>query len=279
MDLTLVWMVLLGLAVGAYGTIIGAGGGFVLVPLLLVFFPDYGPEEVTAISLAVVWANATSGSVAYARAHRIDYVTGLLFAGALVVQYVAERLFSIMFGVMLLMIVGVLFTRRDATAIREPLGAGGGVLVRTITTEQGVTYRYAYTIWQGVVLSVVVGFASSLFGIGGGVINVPAMIVLFHIPVSFAVATSQFVLAFMAGGGTIVHLANGTLSGEALRQAVALGAGAVVGAQIGASLSHRLSSRVVLQLLTLAACGAIGPSRAEGRFRRLNGLPGRPVIL
>ena len=254
-------MALLGLAVGAYGTIIGAGGGFVLVPLLLVFFPDYGPKEVTAISLAVVWANATSGSIAYARARRIDYVTGLLFAaasvpgviaGALLVQYVEERLFSIMFGVMLLAIVGVLFTRRDATAIREPLGAGGGVLVRTITTEQGVTYRYAYKIWQGVVLSLIVGFASSLFGIGGGVMNVPAMIVLFHVPVSFAVATSQFVLAFMAGGGTIVHLANGTLAGEAFRQAIALGSGAIMGAQIGALISHRLSSRVVLRLLALA---------------------------
>ena len=61
MDLTLVWMALLGLVVGAYGTVIGAGGGFVLVPLLLFMFPNYGPEKVTAISLAVVWANATSG--------------------------------------------------------------------------------------------------------------------------------------------------------------------------------------------------------------------------
>lgn len=157
-----------------------------------------------------------------------------------------------MFGVMLLAIVAVLVARRDATTIREPLAAGGGVLVRTITTEHGVTYRYAYRIWQGVALSVVVGFASSLFGIGGGVINVPAMIVLFHIPVSFAVATSQFVLAFMAGGATIVHLANGTLAGDALRQAIALGAGAVIGAQAGAAVSRRLSSRVVLQMLALA---------------------------
>jgi hypothetical protein len=254
-------MALLGLGVGAYGTIIGAGGGFVLVPLLLVFFPDYGPEKVTAISLAVVWANATSGSVAYARARRIDYVTGLLFAGAsvpgviggaLVVQYVPERLFSIMFGVILVAIVGLLFTQRGATTIREPLAAGRRVLVRNFTTEKGVTYRYAYKIWQGVALSLGIGFVSSLFGIGGGVIHVPAMIVLFRIPVPFAVATSHFVLAFMAGGATIVHLANGTLSGDALRQAIALGAGAVVGAQIGAAISHRLSSRVVLRLLALA---------------------------
>ena len=260
MDLTLLWMALLGLAVGAYGTVIGAGGGFVLVPLLLFIFPGYGPEKVTAISLAVVWANATSGSIAYARQRRIDYVTGLLFAGAsvpgvvagaLVVHLVPERMFSIMFGLLLLAIVGVLVTQRGANTIREPLVARG-VLVRTITTEQGVTYRYAYRVWQGVVLSLAVGFASSLFGIGGGVIHVPAMIVLFRIPVPFAVATSHFILAGMAGGGTLVHLINGTLSGQALRQAVALGAGAVVGAQIGAWLSHRVSGPAVLRLLALA---------------------------
>jgi uncharacterized membrane protein YfcA len=240
--------------------VIGAGGGFVLVPLLLFIFPGYGPEQVTAISLAVVWANATSGSIAYARQRRIDYVTGLLFAGAsvpgvvagaLVVHLVPERMFSIMFGLLLLAIVGVLLTQRGANTIREPLVARG-VLVRTITTEQGVTYRYAYRVWQGVALSLAVGFASSLFGIGGGVIHVPAMIVLFRIPLPFAVATSHFVLACMAGGGTLVHLISGTLAGGALRQAVALGAGAVVGAQFGAWLSHRVSGPAVLRLLALA---------------------------
>jgi uncharacterized protein len=254
-------MALLGFGVGAYGTVIGAGGGFILVPLLLFIFPDYGPEKVTAISLAVVWANATSGSAAYARQHRIDYVTGLLFAvasipgvvaGALVVHYVPERAFSIMFGLLLLGIVVVLLLRPQATTIREPMAGGPGILVRTITSEDGVTYRYAYRIWQAVALSLAVGFASSLFGIGGGVIHVPAMIILFRIPVSFAVATSHFILAGMAAGGTIVHLANGTLSGDALRQAIALGIGAVPGAQVGAWLSHRLSSAVVLRLLSVA---------------------------
>ncbi len=261
MDWTLALMALLGFGVGAYGTVIGAGGGFILVPLLLFTFPDYGPEKVTAISLAVVWANATSGSVAYARRHRIDYVTGMLFAaasipgvvaGALVVHLVPERAFSIMFALLLLGIVIVLLLRPQATTIREPIVARGGLLVRSITTEEGVSYRYAYKVWQAVLLSLAVGFASSLFGIGGGVIHVPAMIILFRIPLPFAVATSHFILACMAGGATIVHLTNGTLSGNALRQAVALGIGAVGGAQAGAWLSHRLSGAVVLRLLALA---------------------------
>ena len=257
--LELVLMALLGFAVGAYGTVIGAGGGFILVPLLLFIFPSYGPEKVTAISLAVIWANATSGSIAYARQRRIDYVTGGLFAlsaipgviaGALLVHLVPERAFTVMFGLLLLAIVVVLLLRPQATTIREPL-AERGLLVRTITKD-GVTYRYAYRVWQAALLSLAVGFASSLFGIGGGVIHVPAMIVLFRIPLPFAVATSHFILACMAAGGTLVHLANGTLSGRALEQAVALGIGAVVGAQAGAWLSHRLSGQAVLRLLALA---------------------------
>ncbi len=44
----------LGFGVGAYGTLIGAGGGFVLMPLLLLMYPEENPDRLTAISLAVV---------------------------------------------------------------------------------------------------------------------------------------------------------------------------------------------------------------------------------
>src|SRR3990172_1760321 len=81
-ELELLGLVAFGFAVGTYGTIIGLGGGFILVPALLLVSPDYEPEQVTAISLAVVCANTISGSIAYARQGRIDYVTGLLFAAS-----------------------------------------------------------------------------------------------------------------------------------------------------------------------------------------------------
>ncbi|MDO8614965.1 MAG: sulfite exporter TauE/SafE family protein [Dehalococcoidia bacterium] len=260
MALELLGLAALGLVVGAYGTMIGAGGGFILVPLLLLLYPSYGPEELTAVSLAVVFANATSGSVAYARRRRIDYVTGLLFAvssapgvlaGAVVVHFVPERAFTTLFGAMLLALAFVSVRAGGSRAIRRPR-AGPGVLVRTVVDPEGRTYRYAYDIRQGVALSAGVGFISSLFGIGGGVIHVPAMIILLHIPVSFAVATSHFVLAFMAGGGSVVHLADGSLAGEQIVRALALAAGAIPGAQAGALLAHRIKGRNVLLLLAVA---------------------------
>jgi uncharacterized membrane protein YfcA len=249
----------LGFGVGAYGTIIGAGGGFILVPLLLFIYPDYSPEQVTAISLAVVWANATSGAIAYARQRRIDYVTGLIFAaasvpgvvgGALVVQFVPERLFSLLFAALLLSMAALIVQPRPS-GIREPRRERG-LLVRTMVMRDGVSYRYSYKLWQALLLSVAIGFLSSLFGVGGGVIHVPMMIMLFRIPIELAVATSHLILALMAGGGTIVHLGTGALSGEQLAQAAALGAGAVPGAQAGAWLAHRMPAQRVLPLLALA---------------------------
>ncbi|MBP1740486.1 MAG: putative permease [Deltaproteobacteria bacterium] len=74
----------LGFGVGAYGTLIGAGGGFVLMPLLLILYPKESPEILTSISLAVVFFNALSGSEAYGLMRRIDYRSGLMFAAATV---------------------------------------------------------------------------------------------------------------------------------------------------------------------------------------------------
>lgn len=257
--LELAGLAVLGFVVGAYGTIIGAGGGFILVPVLLILYPDYDPAQLTAVSLAVVFANATSGSVAYSRQKRIDYLTGLLFAaasapgvvaGALVVHLIPQRLFSGLFGVMLLLLA-VVAIRGSRERIREPI-RGRGVLVRHVTDPEGRTYVYAYKLWQGIAISAGVGFISSLFGIGGGVIHVPAMIIVLHIPVAYAVATSHFVLAFMSGGATLIHLLDGSLGGEQLVKAAALAVGAVPGAQVGAILSHRIKGRAVLWMLSVA---------------------------
>ena len=261
MWLEVLGLALLGFAIGTYGTVIGLGGGFILVPVLLFVYPDYGPEKLTAISLAVVWANTTSGSIAYARQKRIDYLTGGIFAvaaapgvvvGALLVHEVPERLFILIFAVLLLGL-GVLSMWGRAMRVREPL-RGRGILRRSFETPEG-TYQFAYRLWQGVLLSVAVGFLSSLLGIGGGAIHVPAMIMWLHVPVQFAVATSQFILMFMSGGATAVHLAGGTLGGDQLTKALALGAGTVPGAQLGAFIARRLRGGTTLVLLGVGLFG------------------------
>ena len=82
--LFVLFLVLAGVGTGIYGTLVGLGGGFVVVPLLLYLYPEESPRIITAVSLAVVFFNALSGTLAYARMRRIDYSTGLPYALATV---------------------------------------------------------------------------------------------------------------------------------------------------------------------------------------------------
>src|SRR5437870_12670473 len=75
-----VGLLVIGFTVGAIGTLIGAGGGFLLVPVLLLLNPHFTADTVAGISLAVVFFNAASGTLAYARMRRIDYKAGTIFA-------------------------------------------------------------------------------------------------------------------------------------------------------------------------------------------------------
>jgi len=213
------------------------------------------------MSLLVVCANATSGSLAYARQKRIDYRSGFWFvagtfpgaiAGAIIVGYIPRRQFDAMFATVLIILGTFLILKSANTLITEPV-TGRGVVRRQITDLRGNTFAYSFHLWKGVLISTFVGFMSSLLGIGGGIIHVPVMATMLHFPVHIAAATSHFVLAFMAAEGTAVHFATGALTlDRSLAQALLIGAGAIPGAQLGALLSHRLRGGVIIRALAAA---------------------------
>ena len=268
MPLTYLWLFPLGLAVGAFGTLIGAGGGFILVPILLILYPQENAELITSISLAVVFFNALSGSLAYARMKRIDFKSGVVFAiatipgailGALSVAYVPRQAFDIVFGV--IMIAAGAFLWLSATddhahgAVKAPPSDSGKTFnkltVRDFVDADGARYHYAYNQVVGIVLSIFVGFVSSLLGVGGGFIHVPALTRLLNFPVHVATATSHFILAVMAVTGTLVHIAQGAFQ-HGVRRTAILSVGVLIGAQVGASLSNRLGGKSIIRGLALA---------------------------
>lgn len=251
----------LGVAIGAFGTLVGAGGGFLLTPALLLLFPDRSPQTISAMSLLVVTANAASGSAGFAFQKRIDYRSGAWFAaaalpgailGAIVVGYVPRRTFDAIFAAVLVVIGLWLATRRMGGAIQPPI-RGRGVLHRELRDRYGIRYIYAFQLWKGVAISAAIGFMSSLLGIGGGVIHVPVMATVLHFPVHIATATSQLVLALTAGEASIVHAVSGTLSFDrTLTQALLLALGAIPGAQIGARYAAKLRGGTILKALAVA---------------------------
>ena len=263
--LTWIGLIVLGVAVGAYGTIVGAGGGFILAPVLLFLYPELDSQVITALSLGVVWANAVSGSLAYSRQKRIDYQAGIIFAGATIPSAFAGALatrlfprdaFESAFGVFLLAIAIWLLLPRPALILTAP--PPQRYLRRLLTDAHGDTYRYAFDPVLGAAIGMAVGFVSSLFGVGGGIIFVPAMILVLRFPAYIATATSTFVLMFTAGAGTLVHLLAGEYSGL-LAEELSLGLGVLVGAQLGAQISIRLAGRqAVLARLLSVALVAVG---------------------
>ncbi len=250
----------IGFGVGTFGTLVGAGGGFLLVPILALLEPTLQPEAITAISLAVVAFNASSGAFAYARQRRVDFRSGIPFAlatlpgsiaGALLVRLVSRELFDIIFAVLLIGLAIFVVVAHEDEPEAAPEGGGWGHVLRELTDRSGVDYRYRVNLPLGVGLSAFVGLLSSFLGIGGGVIHVPALVGLLRFPAHIATATSHFVLAIMATVGTGTHLAAGDLDGLAL-QTIILGVGAVAGAQLGARISTHVHGVFIVRALAVS---------------------------
>ena len=253
-------LVLLGLSVGGYGTMIGAGGGFVLVPILLILYPSASPDFITSISLAVVFLNAGSGTAAYLRQQRVDLQAANMFAaatipgaiaGAFVIGYIPRDVFDVVFAVLLLAIAAFLLLRPSPTVRVVQRTHRRGEVVRVHTDREGIMYAYSYNLPAGVATSTGVGFLSSLLGIGGGVIHVPIMVRVLRFPAHIATATSHYVLMVSAFTGTLVHLSTGQLDGG-YGITGALGAGVLVGAQVGARLSNHVKGDLLIRLLGTA---------------------------
>jgi len=245
----LVGLSLLGLAVGTFGTLIGAGGGFLLVPILLLMYPRDDPATISSISLAVVFLNAASGSIAYLRHHKVDVRSALWFSasaipgsvlGAMAVSRIPRTTFELILSVVLISAsIFLLVSRREHAS--PPQQADVGILGPKVDHPRAT----------GLALSFVVGFVSSLLGIGGGILHVPAMVHVLGFPVHIATATSHFVLATTAGAGTAVHFVEGSLRAGWSR-ILPLGAGVVIGAQIGARWARRARPVFILRGLAVA---------------------------
>jgi uncharacterized membrane protein YfcA len=258
--LSAIGFLVLGYAVGAYGTMVGAGGGFLIVPfLLLAYHVDHAHAAGTG--LAVVFLNAASGTISYARQKRIDYRAGFIFAiaclpgsiaGAFMAELFTGRLFNITFGVVLLAISVLLVWRpaQDREHVADEIWEHKSFHITThLSDSEGQVFKYRYNWLVGVILSFFVGFASSILGIGGGIIHVPVLVYLLGFPPHMATATSHFILAITAGVGATTHMALGHVL---LWPAALLGIGVIGGAQIGAIFGKRVHGTWLLRMLAIA---------------------------
>lgn len=227
-----------------------------LVPILFFLYPSEDPATITSITLTVVFCNAFSGSIAYHRLKRIDYRSGIIFAaaaipgavgGAYLTNYLDRSVFQYLFGSILLLVSIYLLFRPEAKKSTGHFSSEGHLQPNG---PGRMLPPVAYNLPFAIVISLGVGLFSSLLGIGGGIIHVPAMTQVLHFPVHAATATSLFVITVTSIVAVFTHLVGGTYSSD-IGRVIILAAGAVIGAQVGARLSQRVHGSLIVRLLAL----------------------------
>ncbi len=226
------WLIPLGFAAGILGSMIGLGGGVIIVPVLT--FLGFPPTVAASNSLFAALSNATASTISYSKQKRIEFSLGLklgLFSipgtilGAIVSTDVAPDIFKILFGFVLIASAVYIFLRKTIESKEKRI------------SKQMMLFVIGASFFAGVI--------SSFFGIGGGIIFVPLMVVGMGMAMKKAAPTSQMVLLFASLSGVIVH---SLLGHPDFLQAGLLAIGSFIGGLVGARLSIDIKERY-LQIL------------------------------
>ena len=263
----------MGAAVGFLSGMFGVGGGFLITPLLI--FYNIPPAIAVATGANQVIASSFSGALAHFKRGTIDFKLGTVLLiggvfgstlGIFVFAFLRNLgqldLINSLMYVAFLGTVGGLMLVESVNAIRRSRGIGPQTMKKS--GQHNWIHRLplkmrfrASKLFVSVIpvlgLGAGIGLLSSIMGVGGGFIMVPALIYLLKVPTNVVVGTSLFQIIFVAAYTTIVHSsANQTVD---VVLAFVLMVGGVAGAQYGAKAGQRLRGeqlRALLALLVLA---------------------------
>jgi len=226
------WLVLLGFAAGILGSMIGLGGGIIMVPVLT--FLGFSPTAAASNSLFAALSNSIASTITYSRQKRIEYSLGLKLGllaipgtvlGAVISTDVTPEIFKMLFGLVLIVSAAYIFLRKKFETSEKTI------------SNQMIVFAVGASFFAGII--------SSFFGIGGGIVFVPLMVVGMGMAMKKAAPTSQLILLFVSLSGVISH---SILGHPDFTQAGFLAIGSFIGGLVGARLSLDIKERY-LQIL------------------------------
>jgi len=229
------WLIPLGFAAGVLGSMIGLGGGIIVVPVLT--FLGFPPTAAASNSLFAALSNAVASTISYSRQKRIEYSLGLKLGllsipgtvlGAIISTDVTPEIFKILFGFVLIASAAYIFLRKKIETREKTLS------IQMMVFAVGVSF------FAGVI--------SSFFGIGGGIIFVPLMVVGMGMAMKKAAPTSQLILLFASLSGVVTH---SILGHPDFTQAGFLAIGSFIGGLVGARLSLDIKERYLKILVSV----------------------------
>ncbi|MBY2908809.1 sulfite exporter TauE/SafE family protein [Rhizobium leguminosarum] len=263
----------MGAAVGFLSGMFGVGGGFLITPLLI--FYNIPPVVAVATGANQVVASSISGAITHFRRGSLDVKLGtVLLVGGLTGATVGIWIFSLLRAigqldliislmyVVFLGTVGGLMLLESINAMRRaarneppaPRKPGHQHWVHKLPLKVRFKKSKIYlSVIPIVALGFAIGILTSIMGVGGGFIMVPAMIYLLRIPTNVVVGTSLFQIIFVTAYTTIVQAAT-NFSVDIVLAFILMVAG-VIGAQYGVRVGQKLRGeqlRALLGLLVLA---------------------------
>jgi uncharacterized protein len=242
---------LIGVSLGAVG-----GGGSVLAVPALVYVAGQPPREAVTTSLLVVGVAAVAGLVSHAREGRLRIRVGLAFGAAGVVGAVAGSALNegVDPQVLLLAFSGLMLvaawamSRQVGCAPPDPASDGGGAAVRQ---RSGID---AALVMRVIGCGAAVGLVTGFFGVGGGFVIVPALVVCMGFAMPEAAATSLLVIAINAGVALLARADTGTLDWRvAVPFTLAAMVGSVFGSRVANHVDHDRLTRWFVALLVVVA--------------------------
>jgi len=249
---------ILGFAVSLPASMAGLGGGFIMVPILIVLF-GLPPEKAVAISLMAMCGTSISATIGYMRQKRIDYLLGLVYdildipgviIGAYLTTILPSDLLAGTVGILIICVAVLLFTRdkEDFPVEDEKPRFFRKGWERKKVDSAGTMFKYVISN-PGLVLlsSFAGGLVSGMCGLGGGITDTSTMILL-GVPPHIAVASSEFAMTLTSLTGTFAHE---FLNNLLIDYATPITIGTIMGAQAGSSLAKRVKGKTLRKILSI----------------------------
>jgi uncharacterized membrane protein YfcA len=252
--LTLLFGALVGFSLGLTG-----GGGAIFAVPLLVYGLGVPAREAVGVSLLTVGSTSLIGFVQRARQGMVEFPTGLLFAGAgmigapagtVLAERIPEAVLLGLFAVLMLVIAARMWRKAGDSAARLPIIGDddrGPTCRRDPEGKLRLTSRCAMLLG---LVGLGAGVLAGLFGVGGGFIIVPALVVFSGMGIQRAIGTSLLVITLVSASGTASHL----LAGKDLNLVTAglFTVGSVTGLFAGSGLAQRLAGPTLQRVFAAA---------------------------
>lgn len=261
----ILYYVLIGVAAGTLGSMVGLGGGIIMVPALTILL---GVEIKNAISASLISLVATSimSVSVFAKKELVHFKLGLLlvsttiigsFAGSYVGVYLDPQILMILFASIMIFAAFMLlrnFSNSSNDVVYESKETDGKEhfleihgKYRSEQNNEMLTFK-ARRVPLSIGLSTFGGCISGLLGVGGGIIQVPMMHLIGGVPIKVASATSSFMIGFTGLAGAVVYFLYDQFD---VVMTSCLIIGIIAGSYVGSKIAMKVNSKFLISVLLI----------------------------